>query len=190
MKTSLTDTVRTALFTALMIVGTIIRIPPIGPIPIVLTNLFVLLSGLFLGPLKGLSSVFVYLFLGAIGLPIFSGGGGIALFAGPTGGFLLGYLLGTFITGSIARMLPKGFVSDLLALIIGAFVIYIPGISWLMLSLDIEFQAAFKTGFLPFLLPDLIKITVGCSVASVLRKRFPELFPFLSGWNKQNNANH
>jgi biotin transport system substrate-specific component len=190
MKTSLTETIYMSLFTALMVVGTVVRIPPLGPIPIVLTNLFVLLSGLFLGPMKGLSSVAVYLFLGAVGLPVFTGGGGIALFAGPTGGFLVGYLFGAFVTGFVEESLPRGFISDFLALAAGAITIYIPGVFWLKSSLDIDFSAALTSGFLPFIIPDGIKIVAGCLIAAVLRKRFPELFPFLSGTQKKADADH
>ena len=66
-----------AFFTALIIVGSFIRIP-LPPVPITLQTLFVLLAGYMGGPQVALMSVGIYLFLGAIGLPVFSGGGGFA----------------------------------------------------------------------------------------------------------------
>ncbi|MGD9200475.1 MAG: biotin transporter BioY, partial [Chitinispirillia bacterium] len=107
------DTIRnlifTALFAALMVMGTYIRIP-IGPVPVVLTNFFIFLAGLFLGSWWGMASVGLYLLMGALGLPVFSSGGGIAIFAGPTGGFLVGYLSAVFLCGLPALSKNKSIV--------------------------------------------------------------------------------
>jgi biotin transport system substrate-specific component len=90
--TSLRMTVYASLMAALIAAGAYMALP-IGPVPIVLQNLFVFLSGLLLGPRWGVASIGVYLMAGALGLPVFAGGvGGIGRFAGPTGGYLLGYL--------------------------------------------------------------------------------------------------
>lgn len=91
-----------SLLTALMIVGSYIRIP-VGPVPIVLANMFAVLAGLLLGPVWGSASVGLYLLLGLIGLPVFSGGGGPAYFAGPTGGYLVGYAAAAFAAGAVNR---------------------------------------------------------------------------------------
>ena len=73
-------TVLASLMAALTAVGAYLQIP-IGPVPIVLSTLFVLLSGLLLGSRWGLVSMALYLLIGAIGLPVFSGGrGGVAHF--------------------------------------------------------------------------------------------------------------
>ena len=92
----------TALFAAFTAAGAFIAIP-IGPVPIVLQNLFAVLAGLILGSLMGSASVALYLLAGILGLPVFAGGtGGIARFAGPTGGYLPGYLLAALTAGLIA----------------------------------------------------------------------------------------
>ncbi|HQB54991.1 MAG TPA: biotin transporter BioY, partial [Sphaerochaeta sp.] len=80
-----------AFFTALIIVGSFIRIP-LPPVPLTLQTLFALMAGYMGGPAIALMSVGIYLLLGAIGLPVFSGGGGFALLFGPTGGYLLALL--------------------------------------------------------------------------------------------------
>ena len=84
MKTStqLRMTVYASLMAALTAAGAYLSIP-IGPVPIVLQNLFVFLSGLLLGCRWGLASVGVYLLAGALGLPVFAGGaGGLARLVG------------------------------------------------------------------------------------------------------------
>src|SRR4030067_426903 len=91
--------VLSSLMAALMAVGAYIHVP-IGPVPIVLTNLFVLLSGLLLGSRWGLASAAIYLLVGAIGMPVFYGGkGGLAHILGPTGGYLFGFLLCACVAG-------------------------------------------------------------------------------------------
>ena len=74
-----------ALFAALLAVGAFLSIP-IGPVPIVLQNFFVLLTGLLLGSRWAAASVAVYLLAGACGLPVFAGGtGGLGHLIGPPG---------------------------------------------------------------------------------------------------------
>jgi hypothetical protein len=69
-----------SLMAALTAVGAYIHVP-IGPVPIVLSTLFAILSGLLLGSRWGLASMGLYLLVGAIGMPVFAGGkGGFAHF--------------------------------------------------------------------------------------------------------------
>ena len=98
-----------ALFAALTAAGTFIAIPlPFSPVPVVLQNLFSVLSGLVLGPVMGSLAVALYLLAGALGAPVFAGAtGGFTRFLGPTGGYLVGYLLSALIAGLIAGR-PRG----------------------------------------------------------------------------------
>jgi biotin transport system substrate-specific component len=66
-----------SLMAALTAVGAYIYVP-IGPVPVVLTTLFVLLAGLLLGSRWGVASILLYLLVGAMGFPVFAGGGGPA----------------------------------------------------------------------------------------------------------------
>jgi biotin transport system substrate-specific component len=100
---SLRMTVYASLMAALVAAGAYLAIP-IGPVPIVLQNLFVFLSGLLLGPRWGAASIGVYLLAGSLGLPVFAGGvGGIGRFVGPTGGYLLGFLPAVYVIGWISN---------------------------------------------------------------------------------------
>src|SRR4030066_809482 len=99
-----------SLMAALTAVGAYIHVP-FGPVPIVLSTLFVILSGLLLGSRWGLTSMALYLLVGAIGIPVFAGGkGGFAHFLGPTGGYLFGYVLSAWITGLISERSPDSMV--------------------------------------------------------------------------------
>jgi biotin transport system substrate-specific component len=70
MNNSLRQMVYTSLFTALIIVGGYISIPlPFNPVPLVLSDFFVLLAGLTLGATWGGAAVALYVFLGFLGQP-------------------------------------------------------------------------------------------------------------------------
>jgi len=163
----------TALFAALTAAGALIAIP-VGPVPIVLQNLFAILSGLVLGPLMGSAAVGLYLLAGILNFPVFAGGGGgIARFAGPTGGYLIGYLIAAFCAGLIAgRPRPCVKTSRLrivLAVVAGFLVVYVPGVAWLKISRGLSWPRALMAGFVPFIIGDTIKGIAAVLIAPRLR---------------------
>ena len=167
--TDLRMTVLAALFAALIAVGAFIAIP-IGPVPIVMQNFFVLLTGLLLGPRWGLAACGVYLLAGALGLPVFAGGtGGLGRFFGPTGGYLLAYLPAVFLTGWIAGGRKHSMIRDALAMVLASGVIYGLGVSWLKMSTGMGWSKAIGVGMLPFLLGDVLKIIAAAAVARATR---------------------
>lgn len=169
MQNPLKPTVYSALFVALISVGAFISIP-VGPVPIVLQNLFVLLAGLILGPVWGTGCVGVYLLMGLAGLPVFAGGtSGIGKLFGPTGGYLIGYLPAVFITASLSRGLKKSLAGDLLAMIIGSLIVYGIGVPWLKFVLALSWEKALGVGMLPFLAGDALKVGAGAVLARKLR---------------------
>jgi biotin transport system substrate-specific component len=112
-----------ALMAALTAAGAYIAIP-VGPVPIVLQNLFVMLAGLLLGGRWGLISVGVYLLAGAMGLPVFAGGtGGAGKFVGPTGGYLLGFAAAAYLVGVISERGRGRVAIDVLAMLAGTVVL-------------------------------------------------------------------
>ncbi|MBN2051316.1 MAG: biotin transporter BioY [Spirochaetales bacterium] len=174
---NLKSTVYISAFAALMVLGVFIRIP-LGPVPIVMTNFFVLLAGYLLGPVSGSAAVLLYLFLGAAGLPVFSAGGGAALFLGPTGGYLAGYLPAALLTGFLADKNRRNKTwADILIFTLGALIIYLPGVLWLSHVTGLPFKASLQTGMLPFLPGDILKIAAATAVARRLKNYLPELFP-------------
>jgi biotin transport system substrate-specific component len=158
-----------SLFAALTAVGAFLAIP-IGPVPIVLQNMFVFLAGLLLGGRWGLASVGVYLLAGACGLPVFAGGlGGISRFIGPTGGYLIGYLPAVFLIGTMSQKVNPRIISDVLAMICGTLVLYACGISWLKIVTGMSPAKALALGMYPFLIGDALKIAAAAVIARALR---------------------
>src|SRR3989339_593879 len=120
-------TVYASLLAAMTAAGAYVAIP-IGPVPIVLQNFFVFLTGLLLGSRWGAAGVAVYLLAGACGLPVFAGGtGGIGRLLGPTGGYLLGYLAAAYVIGLITEKAKRHWLVDVAAMIAGTLVIYAAG---------------------------------------------------------------
>lgn len=166
---SLRGVVFAALFAALTAVGAFVSLP-VGPVPIVLQNLFVYLAGLLLGARWGLASVGIYLLAGASGLPVFAGGtGGIGRLLGPTGGYLIGYLPAVLLIGWIARKAGRRAWGDVAAMLCGTAVLYACGLFGLWLLTGLSWPKALAAGVLPFLPGDALKIAVAVPIARALR---------------------
>jgi biotin transport system substrate-specific component len=159
-----------SLFAALTAVGALIALP-IGPVPIVLQNFFVMLMGLLLGPRWGLAGVGAYLLAGILGLPVFAGGtSGLARFAGPTGGYLVGYLPCVALIGAIAAWGRGRRPVDALAMVCGTAALYACGVSWLKVVTGMDWSKALGVGVIPFLPGDIAKMMVVVLVIKPLRR--------------------
>jgi biotin transport system substrate-specific component len=150
-------TVLASLMAALTAVGAYIHIP-IGPVPIVLSTLFVLLSGLLLGSRWGFISMGLYLLVGAMGIPVFAGGkGGLAHFFGPTGGYLFGYVLSAWVAGFISERSHPSPALQIIAIIFGSLAIYVIGVPWLKMVTNMSWEKSLLVGMVPFLIGDAVK---------------------------------
>ena len=110
-KLSTESIVTTGMFTAIVAVLSILQIPMPNGIPITLQTFAVALCGIVLGWKQGTLCVFLYVLLGAIGIPIYAGmTAGLGKLFGVTGGFLIGFLPMTALCGlkrdSYNKILP------------------------------------------------------------------------------------
>ncbi len=171
--------VLTAAFTALVIVGAIFSFPaPWNPVvPFTLATLFVILSGMILGPWRGAAVTGLYLLLGILGLPVFAGGsGGAQILAGPTGGFLVGYVLAALVSGLIARAGKSSWLLLIIAALSGTLVIYLPGLPWMHYKLtglvdDWSWTSTWVKYTAPFLIGDAVKAAAAVVIARYLKDR-------------------
>ena len=171
----ITKIVLVALFAALIAAGAFIKIPLV-PVPVTLTTLFVLLAALCLPPLMALSSIVVYLFLGGIGLPIFTSGGGLAAMLGPTGGYLFGMIPAALSGSLIMRLFESRLrIGAVISSIVSTVFIYLVGLPWLAVQMDLSAGAVLAAGFVPFIVGDVLKIIVASITAPVIRPRIKEL---------------
>ena len=142
-----------------------------GPVPMTLQTLAVLALGAALGSRLAVASVLLYLFQGAIGLPVFANTPplppGPAYFAGPTGGFLLGFVIAAAIVGVAA---DRGLMRRPLAFgaLLGGALLALLATGWVWLALvatvgtgtGIGVARAFQLGIQPFLLGEAIKLGI------------------------------
>lgn len=144
---------------------------PFWPVPMTMQTFVVLFLGAALGARLGALTVLLYLFEGALGLPVFAGtpgkGLGLAYMAGPTGGYLIGFAVGAYVVGWLAergwdRSVPRLFA----AMMLGHAVILGLGLAWL--TQLIGFEKAWLLGITPFYAATLFKTALGACVVPAL----------------------
>jgi len=158
--------------TILTAVAAQVSIPlPFTPVPFTFQPMVVLLGAAALGPRLGMASQILYLSLGFAGLPVFAASPllpqGAARLLGPTGGYLMAYPFAAFAAGWLAeRGFDRRYVSAVAAMICGLAVVFAGGILWLTIAStpSIGLSGALATGFVPFIIPDLLKLLVAAAV--------------------------
>jgi len=133
----------------------------LGPVDMSLQTLAVMGLAACFGLRLGVATVALYLFEGAMGLPVFQStpekGIGLAYMMGPTGGYLLGFLAMAAIVGWAAdRGWDRSVATFLPALLAAEAVMMLLGFAWLATIIGVE--TAWTAGVLPFIVPDLVKV--------------------------------
>lgn len=157
--TSIKSLVYIAIGTAL--ISTLSQISlSIGPIPFTLQTLAIGLVACLYNPKEAIASLMLYLTLGAIGLPVFAGfSGGFAPFTGPTAGFLWGFLVYATITSALTKS-DSSPVTIFLACLLGTSICFLLGCFVFKLVSGASWTDTIGWTVLPFILPDLAKITL------------------------------
>ncbi len=159
----------TAIMTAVLCIISPLAIP-IGPVPLSLSLVGIYLCAYTLGAKRGVLAVFIYILIGAFGLPVFTGfSGGIAKLMGPTGGYIAGYLATALICGMFVEKFERWYIRGV-GMLLGLLACYIPGTLWFMFQAHVSLLEALVTCVIPFIVFDLIKIALGMSLGTVLRK--------------------
>ncbi|MGH2806506.1 MAG: biotin transporter BioY [Actinomycetota bacterium] len=146
-----------------------IPLEPFSPVPITGQTLAVLLVGGALGAVRGGASLFLYLAMGAAGVPraFAEGRTGIELLEAlsPTGGYLIAFFFAAVIVGFLCqRGWDRSIGSSLGAMLIGEIVIFAIGVTWLANALDVSATKAMELGLYPFLIGDLIKLLLAAGL--------------------------
>jgi len=137
---------------------------PLYPVPITMQTFGVLLIGMVFGSRLGGATVALYLFEGAIGLPVYAGlSGGLPVLFGLTGGYLFGFVIAAWLVGMLAeRGWDRNVFTTAVAMLLGNIVLYVPGLIWLAGFIGAE--DAITGGLLPFILGDLLKVALAAVV--------------------------
>lgn len=158
-KTSTQSLVYIAIGTAL--IATLSQISlSIGPVPFTLQTLAIGLIASLYKPKEAISSVGLYLILGAIGLPVFAGfSGGFAALTGPTAGFLWGFLIYAALTSMVTKANSSPIIV-FFACLLGTMICFALGSLVFKLVSGAAWSDTLTWTIFPFILPDLAKITL------------------------------
>ena len=165
-----------ALFSAIIVICSLITIPSVVPFTLQTFAIFLCLN--ILGAKKGIISILIYIFLGVVGLPVFSGfNGGIGALLNVTGGYIIGFIFSAltyWLIISIFSKKPRKTI-NLTASFSGLIVCYIFGTLWYILLFikngdTISFTSALTICVLPFIIPDILKILLALSISEKINK--------------------
>jgi len=165
-----------ALFgSALVAIAAQIAVPMI-PVPMTMQTLAALAVGAAYGSRLGAATLLFYALEGAVGLPVFANfQAGLFLPTGEliaTGGYIIGFIAAAALVGWMAEHgWDRNVFTMLIAMILGAAVLYVPGliwlVAWLMVTKGMMFadavKAAVVSGLVPFVWGDLIKAVLAAA---------------------------
>lgn len=147
---------------------------PFYPVPMTMQTAAILGISLFVGMKRAAFVLGLYLFEGALGLPVFAGtperGIGIAYMAGPTGGYLVGFLMAAIFAGFMAdRGWASSVAKSVTVSLMASAIIFIPGLLWLGVLFGWS-VSLLETGLYPFVLGGMFKsLLVGLIVGGAWR---------------------
>ena len=161
------------LFTAVLAVCAWLSFP-IGDIAISLQTFGIFLTLGLLGGKRGSIAILVYLLLGAAGVPVFSGfRGGLGALLGTTGGYLFGFML-TSVCYWLITAVKDTPATRLIAMALGLLLCYGCGSYWYMTQYlsegIINLGAVLLKCVLPYLLPDILKLSLAWLLTGKLRR--------------------
>ena len=134
---------------------------PFYPVPMTLQTLLVLFIGLTYGRILAPLTVALYLFQGAIGLPVYANGGGVVYLLGPTGGYLIGFLIAVIILSHLSNIgWNRNYALTLVSLMFGTITIFSCGLLQLSIVLNKTIADSMLLGLTPFIYGETFKILI------------------------------
>lgn len=172
-KNSVQSMIFISLFATLMCVGAWLHFPSVVPATM---QTFVVMTALgLIGSKKTFIMLTVYVFLGAIGLPVFSGfTSGIGALTGPTAGFIWGFFVGVPVFYLSQKYIKNSF-SLYIGYILYIIIHYIPGALWYChftlgeLTLQGILSSSLVT-VVPFIVPDTVKLFLAKIIVGKIKR--------------------
>jgi len=157
------DLVYIAIFTSIICVMSLVTIPT--TVPFTLQTMAIFICMFMLKPVDAIISVLLYIFIGAIGLPVFANfKSGFGVLAGPTGGYIIGFIIMPFMSFI--------FKNKILSASIGLIICYLFGSIWFLLFNTSNIHSLWKVltiCVLPFIIPDAVKMVLAYIVSKRLK---------------------
>lgn len=145
-------------------------------VPATLQTFAMAFAGFVLGSKKGTLTIFIYILLGTIGIPVFSGfTGGIGVLLGVTGGFIFGFLFIGFFSGlgmqiiKIHNIVLLTIIRIVLS-ILGLFICHVFGSIAAGIYLEMPTWNAALLVSIPYIPKDIVSIILAYILALAVRK--------------------
>ncbi|MGQ8821453.1 biotin transporter BioY [Bibersteinia trehalosi] len=148
---------------------------PMYPVPITGQTLALTVVGFALGRKAGTAAVLMYLFEGAIGLPVFANGGaGVQALFGPSGGYLWGYIPTAYVLGYFSdKGVLSSFWKSVAVALLASVITFAFGLA--QLSFFVPEGKVLELGLYPFILGGVIKAALASLLVSPSYKFFSKL---------------
>lgn len=132
---------------------------PMQPVPFTLQSMMVLLIGAALGRKLAVLAMLQVVMMGFAGLPMFANGANSFIaFASPSAGYIFGLVISAYLAGWAAEKgLDRNLLTGFAACAVAHQIIFVVGVVYLSLYLNISMSTAFSLGYLPFLGFDIAK---------------------------------
>lgn len=155
---------------ALMVIFSQLSFPlPFSAVPVTMQIFGLVIISVVMGAKLGTISVILFDILGAIGLPVFANfNGGFHVIVGPTGGYIIGFIIFAFLIGHASDRQNKillfitSYISLILQLLLGTL--------QLKLVTGMNMQGALIAGFYPFVIKDLIMVSIAVVIGLRVKK--------------------
>jgi biotin transport system substrate-specific component len=155
---------------ALLAVSAHIAVPML-PVPLTLQTLAIPLLVLALGRNLAVTATLLYIAEGALGLPVFAPVTGPPGLVGPSAGYVWMYPVAVLAIGSLLeRGLAATYIGRWAAIFAGTLVVFAGGVWWLTVVYQLTFAQAFAAGVAPFILGDLLKVSLAAALPSQAAK--------------------
>lgn len=175
-KQRIRSTVLCGLFVALLTISAWIQIP--GAVPFTLQTMVVSILACLLGLRRSLLTIFIYIGLGMIGLPVFSSfSGGIGVLLDVTGGYLIGFFPMAALISISTHFYSQNRIAQIVSMFVGTILCYLTGAIWLAIVYTsrgdvISISTLLSLSVLPFILPECAKIISAIIVINRLKPLF------------------
>ena len=169
------DMTKPAMCVALCCVTAHISFPlPFTPGYVTALTFAMSLAAYLLSPRQTFTIIFLYILMGAVGLPVFANGEGLSRLLGPVGGFYFAWLV-AYPLLSLAKGAPPNLKRyALMNILIAVPITYAGGLASMIFLLDVNLWQALTMAVFPFVFGDVLKAVAAAVLGVKLQKILEE----------------